>query len=259
MSGSVNRHCSDDRLLGRFFRDESKAKALMYRHLSFISVEPVIGRRLTIFTTMPVYVFPWETLLLESGFRREQVCSHNFWTIPMLMSSEQDWFYRDSDERRVQIKVTRSFVLQFYATHEICLVARSGIVRPFARSTAERVTTVYGPRQHDWQIDELQLLRDSGWTVFYQSTMLPDPGSGESMLCAEEVSSGRDLLDQDTKMTILSARDKQPLAIESYLRNAKLDVSDEEGIMVDLLGQVGGQPPRVAVAVGCNCWKDERL
>lgn len=78
MLGSVNRHCSDGRLLERFFRDDSKAKALMHRHLSFISVEPVIGRRLTIFTTMPVYVFPWETVLLESGFRREQVGSHNF-------------------------------------------------------------------------------------------------------------------------------------------------------------------------------------
>lgn len=157
----------------------------------------------------------------------------------MLTRSQQDWFYRDSDERRVQIRVTRSLVLHFYATHEICLVAQSGIVRPFARSTAERVTTVYGPRQHDWQIEELQLLRDSGWTVFYQSTKIPDPGSGESMLCAEEVVSGRDLLEHDTKTTILSARDKHPFAIESYLRNAKLDVSDEEGIMVNLLGQVG--------------------
>jgi hypothetical protein len=60
----MNRHCSDDRLLGEFFRDESEAKALMYRHLSFISVEPVIGRRLTIFTTMPGFVFPWEIFLL---------------------------------------------------------------------------------------------------------------------------------------------------------------------------------------------------
>lgn len=257
MSGSMNQHCSYARLLGNFFGDESEAKALMCRHLSFISVEPVIGRRLTIFTTMPVFVLPWEIFLLESGFRRDQVCSHCFWTDAMLTDYKEGWFHRDSDERRVQIKVIRSLVLHFSATHEICLVAPSGIVRPFTRSNSEKVTTVYGPKQGDRQIEELQLLRDSGWTVFYQSTMLPDEGAGNTMLCAETVCGGRTLLGQDTETTMLSAEDERR-SIEKYLRDAKFDVSDAQGIMIDLRGLVGAQPPGVVFNAPCNCWKNER-
>jgi hypothetical protein len=170
----------------------------------------------------------------------------------MLTDSKQGWFLRDSDGRRVQIKVISSLVLQFSATHEICLVAPSGIVRPFARSNSEKVTTVYGPRQGDWQIEELQLLRDSGWTVSYQSTMLLDEGSKDSMLCAEKVSGRRTLLEEDTETTILSAKDNRR-SIESYLRDAKFDVLDAQGIMIDLRGQVGAQPPGVAFDAPCNC------
>ena len=90
----------------------------------------------------------------------------------MLTDRKENWFHHDSDDRRVQIKIIHSLRLQLYATHEICLIAPSGIIKPFARSHLEKVTTVYGPRQGDWQIDELKLLHDSVWTVFYQSTML---------------------------------------------------------------------------------------
>jgi hypothetical protein len=155
----------------------------------------------------------------------------------MLTGSKQDWFRRDSDERRAQIKVISSLKLQFYATHEICLVVPSGIVRPFARSTSEKVTTMYRPRQGNWQIEEIQLLRDSGWTVSYQSAMLPDEESGDSMLCAEEVSGEHALISENTKATIVSAdKHKSAKMIEDYLRDANLTASDD-AISINLLGQ----------------------
>ena len=131
-----------------------------------------------------------------------------------------------------------SLVLQFHATHEICFVAPSGIVWPFRRSNAEKVTTVYGPRQGDWQIEELRLLRDCGWTIFYQSTTLPDEGPGDTMLCAESISGQAALFSENTKATIVSARKDQgaKTMIEDYLRDANLTVCDG-GISINLLGQ----------------------
>ena len=73
MSGSISQEGSHDRVLRRFFSDISKAKELMTRHLSFVSVEPTFCKRLSIFTTMPVFVLPWEILLLDSGFEQEEV------------------------------------------------------------------------------------------------------------------------------------------------------------------------------------------
>ena len=131
-----------------------------------------------------------------------------------------------------------SLVLEFHATHEICFVAPSGIVWPFRRSHAEKVTTVYGPRQGDWQIEELRLLRDCGWTIFYQSTTLPDEGSEDTMLCAESISGEPALFSENTKATIVSA-DKDNSAkmlIEDYLRDANLTASDD-AISINLLGQ----------------------
>ncbi|KAJ5117761.1 hypothetical protein N7448_011393 [Penicillium atrosanguineum] len=171
---------------------------------------------------MPVFVLPWEILLLDSGFEQGE---------------EEDWFYQ-TDGRRVQIKVISSLVLEFHATHEICFVAPSGIVWPFRRSYADKVTTVYGPKQGYWQIEELRLLRDCGWTIFYQSTLLPDEGSGDTMLCAESISSKHALFSEDTKATIVSEDENESAKtmIEDYLRDANMTASDD-GILVNLLGQ----------------------
>lgn len=78
MSGKTSQPDLHDRYLLEFFGTvsdaASEAKALMKQHLSFISVEPVFRRRLSIFVRMPVLVLPWEMFLLSSGYRREEVC-----------------------------------------------------------------------------------------------------------------------------------------------------------------------------------------
>ena len=73
MAGSIRQDRSHDRILQCFFGDISQAKELMKRHLSFISVEPIFRKRLSIYTTMPVFVLPWEIFLLDSGFEKEEV------------------------------------------------------------------------------------------------------------------------------------------------------------------------------------------
>lgn len=128
-------------------------------------------------------------------------------------------------------------------------------MKPFGRSRSEKVTTVYGPRQGDWQIEELQLLQDCGWTVFYQSTMLPDKESGRTMspdeecgrnmspdeqsgstmLRAEPIYINGALLRKDTKTTMDLADEEESskTVIESYLQGATVTISDN-GISIAL-------------------------
>ncbi|KAJ6117853.1 hypothetical protein N7523_005604 [Penicillium sp. IBT 18751x] len=223
VAGSISQEGSHDRILRHFFGDVGEAKALMERYLSLISVEPVFCKRLTIFVITPVHVLPWEIFLEKAGFELDE-----------------DWFYQETVDRRVRIQVMSSLESQFHATHEVCFVAPSGIVKPYKRSNSEKVTTVYGPKQGRWQIEELQLLLDCGWTVFYQSTVLPDGGFGNTMLRAESVSGNRALISEDTITTIASAEENNGsvMVIENHLRDAILTPSDD-GIAISLFGRSG--------------------
>lgn len=75
-------------------------------------------------------------------------------------------YYRPQDGCTITFSDSQTEAIGF-ATHELCLFDKNGLCYPYALSAKEKTTVVCGPLVEPWQLEELQSLRDLGWTVRY--------------------------------------------------------------------------------------------
>lgn len=76
-------------------------------------------------------------------------------------------YYRPQDGRTITFKETEAEDPTCYATHETCFFDKDVLCYPWALSAQEKITVVCGPVKEAWQFEELQSLRDLGWTIHY--------------------------------------------------------------------------------------------
>lgn len=75
-------------------------------------------------------------------------------------------YYRPQDGRTITFSDSKKEAIGF-ATHELCLFDKNVLCYPYALSAKQKTTVVCGPVKEAWQFDELESLRDLGWTVRY--------------------------------------------------------------------------------------------
>lgn len=76
-------------------------------------------------------------------------------------------FYRPEDGRRITLEAAENRSIVVSATHELCVFDKNALCYPYANTSKQKITIVAGPLQNPWQIEELQSLRELGWTIRY--------------------------------------------------------------------------------------------
>lgn len=115
-----------------------------------------------------------------------------------------DWPYRrQSDNKKISVKLFTGLSFTFVVTHEICLITAKACYYPFHVLSGEKQTIVCGSSSKEWQQEELKTLRPRGWAAHLYATGQWAMPSSKSVL--EEVialATGRPIVDLPTDMVI---------------------------------------------------------
>lgn len=151
-------------------------------------------------------------------------------------------YRRLADEKSVTVKDLGKAKIAFFATHEMCLITYKSLYYPFSSTSNTKNTFVCGPLRERWQVDELETLRDRGWTVHYYAAAGRLLDATSNKLEAEKLL-GNDYHDRPflEKCTVIEfnaeeeddvVEDDEDALISTY---TTLSVKDDAGIEVDLL------------------------
>lgn len=117
--------------------------------------------------------------------------------------------------------------INFFATHEICLITCKALYYPFGSISSKKHTVVCGPLRGLWQAEELELLQESGWTVhYYASGELLETPSNLKLDGELALENGRSLLGEHTTVVEIDVLENDDL---SFMK-PKLRAEDELGI-----------------------------
>ncbi|KAJ5769723.1 uncharacterized protein N7511_001774 [Penicillium nucicola] len=205
-------------LLQLFFGEFDDVQSVMKQTDALLAVEPIMQKRSTVYISSPVSSFLWHNLLMRASYE----------------SMDQDFgssYRRLTDGKSVTIKPLGDGTLNFYATHEICLIDLRGFYFPFASTSDAKNTIVFGPLKGRWQVDELNTLRLRGWTVdYYAASRLLDETSGLKLEGELSLENGRQFLEY-SKAIEYNTEDDGLISTSTTLT-----VKDDTGIVVDLFG-----------------------